>query len=559
MEISYNKDSSSDSSEADQVSIIDSEDTMLLSDQEGSGSSAEEEEVKNNSMELEDQLWKKITENDIGIMNNDWLKPFSETVGFNWNSMEPEPTSPFDCFKLFMNDEIMKLIFDQTTLYLNQFLDKYQDQEVKVPNIYKNLTLNYEDIWLFIGVTIYMGIVKLPSYRYHWRIDSLFGTSIIPKIMSRDQFDLIKKFFHLNDNNLANPNDKLYKIRTYLSRSIYLWKKFFLPNKALCIDEKMIPWKGRTKWKQYAPLKPTKFGFKVFVLCDSVSNYIYNVDVYTGKKELPTKNLGSRTVKDLISGLENRGHILYMDNFYSSVDLFRDLEAKMIGCSGTIRKNRKGLPSELKTTKLIRGDTLHLQSGNLIAMKWKDKKDVFMLTNCDYGSSIDYENNQGQIKKRPYPIVQYNRQKGGVDLVNQYTAYYANEHRTYKYWFRIFTAIMDISLYNAFVINCQTDSNTKKNGFLEFRIKLCKEIFSVKQNFIIPNTNLNRIALDHKSDRGTQRRCKICSTKEKPKSTKKICQECNVNLCSESCWVLWHTKKSIKKRNKTENILQVKY
>ena len=47
-------------------------------------------------------------------MNNDWLKPFSETVGFNWNSMEPEPTSPFDCFKLFMNDEIMKLIVDQT-------------------------------------------------------------------------------------------------------------------------------------------------------------------------------------------------------------------------------------------------------------------------------------------------------------------------------------------------------------------------------------------------------------------------------------------------------------
>ena len=61
MEISYNKDSSSDSSEADQVSIIDSEDTMLLSDQDRSGSSSEEEEVKNNSMELEDQLWKKIT------------------------------------------------------------------------------------------------------------------------------------------------------------------------------------------------------------------------------------------------------------------------------------------------------------------------------------------------------------------------------------------------------------------------------------------------------------------------------------------------------------------
>ena len=54
----------------------------------------------------------------------------------------------------------------------------------------------------------------------------------------------------------------------------------------------MIAWKGRTKWKQYAPQKPTKFGFKVFVLCDSNANYIYNIDIYTGKKETPTKNLG---------------------------------------------------------------------------------------------------------------------------------------------------------------------------------------------------------------------------------------------------------------------------
>ena len=70
-----------------------------------------------------------------------------------------------------------------------------------------------------------------------------------------------------------------------------------------------------------------------------------------------------------------------MDNFYTSVDLYRDLEAKMFGCTGTIRKNRKGLPLEIKTTKLKKGDSLHFQSHNLLAMKWQDKKDVYMLTN----------------------------------------------------------------------------------------------------------------------------------------------------------------------------------
>ena len=54
----------------------------------------------------------------------------------------------------------------------------------------------------------------------------------------------------------------------------------------------------------------------------------------------------------------------------------------------------------------------------------------------------------------------------------------------------------------------------------------------IKQNFIILNTNINRIALVYKSDRGIQRRCKICSTKENPKTIKKICQEFQVNSCS---------------------------
>ena len=83
----------------------------------------------------------------------------------------------------------------------------------------------------------------------------------------------------------------------------------------------MIPWRGRTKWKQYCPDKPTKFGFKKFILCDASTNYIYNFDIYTGKKDKPTKDLGGSVVKDLIKGLENKGHILYIDSFYTSIPL----------------------------------------------------------------------------------------------------------------------------------------------------------------------------------------------------------------------------------------------
>ena len=63
---------------------------------------------------------------------------------------------------------------------------------------------------------------------------------------------------------------------------------------------------------------------------DFLSNCIYNIDIYTGKEEIPTKNLGKRTVIDLISGLVNRGHIRYIDSFYSSEELYQVVEKKCL-------------------------------------------------------------------------------------------------------------------------------------------------------------------------------------------------------------------------------------
>jgi hypothetical protein len=53
------------------------------------------------------------------------------------------------------------------------------------------------------------------------------------------------------------------------------------------------------------------------------------------------------TVKDLTRRVEGRGLKLYMDNFFSSPDLFDNLTKKKINCYGTVRPNRKGMPQDL--------------------------------------------------------------------------------------------------------------------------------------------------------------------------------------------------------------------
>jgi hypothetical protein len=52
------------------------------------------------------------------------------------------------------------------------------------------------------------------------------------------------------------------------------------------------------------------------------------------------------TVAGLNTRIENVGHKLYMDNFFTSPDLFDDLLSKTINCCGTVRPNQKGMPQD---------------------------------------------------------------------------------------------------------------------------------------------------------------------------------------------------------------------
>jgi hypothetical protein len=56
------------------------------------------------------------------------------------------------------------------------------------------------------------------------------------------------------------------------------------------------------------------------------------------------------TVKGLTyNRVEQVGHKLYMDNFFTSPDLFDDLYTRVINCCGTVRHNYKGMLKGTKT------------------------------------------------------------------------------------------------------------------------------------------------------------------------------------------------------------------
>ena len=79
----------------------------------------------------------------------------------------------------------------------------------------------------------------------------------------------------------------------------------------------------------------------------------------------------------------------------------------------------------------------------IIALWWKDRRDVFTLTTMHNTSAYIMKQHKGGHYKVPLPcpttIIDYNQYMGGVDLMDQHLSYYSlTTRRTLKWWKKAF-------------------------------------------------------------------------------------------------------------------------
>ena len=80
----------------------------------------------------------------------------------------------------------------------------------------------------------------------------------------------------------------------------------------------MIGFKGRLKFRQYMPAKPTKYGIKVWMAADASNGYVLNCSVYEGSEEgnALIHGLGYDIVMKMARPYLNKNHYLFFDNFF---------------------------------------------------------------------------------------------------------------------------------------------------------------------------------------------------------------------------------------------------
>jgi hypothetical protein len=177
------------------------------------------------------------------------FNPDVNTTGINPDIIETmSDASPIDFFYLFFDKEIIDMLVVETNRYANA--KKNTAGLSRHARIRKWVDTNEQEIKLFFGIAMWMGMMKLPSIAHYWKNSKLYSCNI-PKFMSRNRFEIILSMLHISDNDKAPTNDRLYKIQVLIDLLVEKFNSAIISEESVCIDESMVPYLGRLSFWQY--------------------------------------------------------------------------------------------------------------------------------------------------------------------------------------------------------------------------------------------------------------------------------------------------------------------
>jgi len=480
---------------------------------------------------------------------------------------------PVDYFKYFFPDQLFDLIVTNTNLYASQFLQNQTDLGTH-SRYHKWRETNSNEMQAYIALQIAMGLNNKPELPDYWGTYWLTANTFCD-IMSRNRYQLLTTFLHFCDNSTRVPRgeegyDPLFKIRQVINIVDPRYQTAYVPDKELAIDESMIKFKGRIFFRQYMPAKPTMWGIKTFALCESNTGYALRFIIYTGKNTFEVDRSSKLTITEqvcleLMRGYEDRGYQLYMDNFYSSPQLFNELKQRGVGACGTVKHNRKFMPYDLQPSVLALNkgdDPVFMRCQDLVTCAMMDTKRVHFL------SSIHSDNTFEKIVRdrksvgghrtvvRPVMCDAYNDHMNGVDVLDQKLGSYSYPHKCAKWYMTIFHRIREVALVNGYIIYCKSVPTGKKPmAAVMFREKV---IDGLLDGWEMCSSKKGRPSVTEKPDRLTGRHfpaqytdpkhrpeCVVCSdrTIKKRVQTRFYCRNCGKPMCATDCFMLYHTQK----------------
>ena len=354
---------------------------------------------------------------------------------------------PFDFFSLYFTPDMVSKITTETMRY------------ARLKNNH-SFHVSDNDVYQFLGLILISGYHTLPGEKDYGSTKPSLSAPIFSRVMSRNRFQEIKRYFHLADNENLTES-KTAKVDPIYDELLKNCQQFGIFDKLLSIDESMVPYREHFSIKRYIRNKPIRFGYKFWFLCGAdgypynfelykgkdiwflcgADGYPYNFELYKGKDNGRKESLGTSVVKRMSSIIESdecKNHILHFDNFFTSYSLLVDLAGKNLRAIGTVRSNRTESCFFGVTKKDERASYDYKSDETVLFVQWKDNSIVTVGTNFSKVTPVDkvsrWVKGKGKVSvDQPKVISEYNKGMGGVDLLDILLGLYCPNLRSKKW------------------------------------------------------------------------------------------------------------------------------
>lgn len=435
----------------------------------------------------------------------------------------------------------------------------------------------------YIGLLLFAGVSK-SNYEHTKDLWSGLAHPMYRATMSLHRFWQISKYIRFDNpiqrEQLLAKGEKDAAIQGIWCMLNERLRNSYNAGDNITIDEQLYPYRGRTRFTQYIPSKPARYGLKVFQfyiyhlyiysnifvsfqiwwVCDATSSYPLQGKLYTGMRPdgQREKNQGERVVIELCGIFKGSGRNVTCDNFFTTFDLAKKLMAEYtLSIIGTVNRKRTFIPSEFLVPKGRSREIFSSVFGfrddvTLCSYFPKKNKAVVLLSTSHYTTEV-----VGTAKK-PLIIIDYNRTKGGVDNMDKMLGEYSCKRRTLRWPLAFFYNMLDVSALAAYVIF--QENNTVKSATdarRKFIQELCLQLVlpnvqkrannthitrnfssknaieSILQTRVVERMNegqSNTVVRDSTGRIPQKGRCYLC---KKKRPTRKACQRCQKPVCNE--------------------------
>lgn len=453
-------------------------------------------------------------------------------------------TDILESWQLFFPDSMLQKIVKYTNIKINQVRPNYsRERDAKETDIV--------ELKAFFGLLYLAGVNRSNHQNLLdlWRTDGT-GVEMFRLVMGVNRFRFLIQMLRFDDISDTQRTerkklDKLTYIREIFEEFVIYCKNNYNLGSYVTVDEMLPAFRGRCSFKVYMPMKPDKYGIKIWACTDAKTLYCSNLEVFVGLQQEGPYRLDNRpdeVVKRLVNHLSGSGRNITCDNYFTSIKLAKDLLDMRLTVVGTIRKNKREIPPILTANlkeRPVRSSIFGF-SKDLTIVSYKAKKNKFVLLLSTQHDEDSIDPSSGEAHK-PDIVTFYNRTKSGVDANDELQKSYSVSRVSNRWPLTIFFTIMNIGAINSYIIfRSNTNSKRPRSDYLRELAKSLMKDYAIrkvlgKTTSYVTKIRLREIfgieAVDEEVET-SETRCNYCP-RSKNRKTKTRCCKCRKPICRQ--------------------------